>query len=224
MASKIVSYLRVSTKDQGASGLGLEAQRAAVAAYASATGATVVEEVREVESGRKTDRPQLAAALRLCRVHGATLCVAKFDRLSRNVVDLLTLRDSGVPVVAADRPNAGNLEVGMLALFAENEAAAISQRTREALAAAKARGVKLGRPENLTDDARAKGRAVAAERIATKTDQRTADLLPLIAEIRDAGITSARGIARELDARNVPTARGGKWTAVQVGALLSRAA
>src|ERR1035441_4358961 len=143
-AGKFISYLRVSTQQQGKSGLGLEAQRESVASHMNGGKWTLVEEVVEVESGKRSDRPQLARALSLCRVHHATLLVAKLDRLARNVAFISALMEAGVAFQAVDLPNANNLTVHIMAAMAEYEAKAISERTKAALAAAKARGTKLG--------------------------------------------------------------------------------
>lgn len=144
---KIVSYLRVSTKRQGLSGLGLEAQRASVAAYVATHGAKMIAEFVEVESGLNSDRPQLRAAIATAKAKRATLLCAKLDRVGRRASEVLTLLDSAkVPVAFADSPNASKLQLGILAVVAEEEARAISARTKAALAAAKARGVRLGNP------------------------------------------------------------------------------
>jgi DNA invertase Pin-like site-specific DNA recombinase len=143
---KAVAYYRVSTAKQGASGLGLEAQQEAVRSYCSTGKWTMVDEVTEIESGKKNDRPALATALALCRVHGATLIIAKLDRLARNVHFISGLMESGVEFTAVDFPQANRLTVHILAAVAEHEAVLISQRTKAALAAAKARGVRLGNP------------------------------------------------------------------------------
>ena len=215
-----ISYLRVSTKRQGDSGLGLDAQRAAVSAYLNGGQWTLAREFVEIESGGKNDRPVLAQALAACRRHRATLVIAKLDRLARNAAFLLSLRDAGVEFVAADQPNANRLTVGILALVAEQEREAISARTRAALAAAKARGVVLGTPENLSN--RDAGTARSAEVRSAAAAARAADLLPVIEEIRAGGTISMNGIARALNNRAIPTARGGRWQAVQVQNLLSR--
>lgn len=143
---RLVAYERVSTARQGRSGLGLAAQRAAIERHAAQTGATVLARFTEVESGRRNARPELAKAFDLARLTGATLVIAKLDRLSRNAAVLLTLRDAGVRFLACDMPQANDLTIGIMALVAEQEREAISTRTKEALAAAKARGVTLGNP------------------------------------------------------------------------------
>jgi len=216
---KFVSYLRVSTARQGSSGLGLEAQRAAVSSYFNGGDWTLVKEIVEVESGKRNDRPALASALQLCRKHRATLVIAKLDRLARNVAFISNLMESGVEFVAVDMPQANRFVVHILAAVAEQEAEAISKRTKAALAAAKARGTVLG------------GRRVSAERFAeiaaggrqVRTEKATAQreaLQPTIDRIRAAGAVTLRQIAAELNARNVPTARGGEWSAVQVSRVL----
>lgn len=231
-----VSYLRVSTKEQGRSGLGLEAQRAAVAAYLNGGCWKLVAEYVEIESGRKADRPQLAAALAHCRATGARLVVAKIDRLARNVHFLSGLMESGADFVAADMPSINRLTAHIYAAVAEDEARRISERTRDALAAAKARGTKLGGTRRrkttteagqagevvmaLTDDVRAA--AVCARR--DKAALRLADLRPIVEKVRaDLGPgASLRQLAAELTARSVKTPAGKDgWQAVQVGRILS---
>ena len=139
-----VAYYRVSTERQGRSGLGLEGQRAAVAAYAKQVGATMLAEYTEVESGKRADRPELAKALPHAKRSKATLLVAKLDRLARNVAFLSAVMDSGVDFIACDNPHANRLTIHILAAVAEDEARRISDRTKAALGAAKARGTKLG--------------------------------------------------------------------------------
>lgn len=143
-ASRFIAYYRVSTKRQGESGLGLEAQQAAVEQYLGSFSSNLIKSFTETESGRRDDRPQLQAALEACRIHQAKLVIAKLDRLARSASFLLNLRDAGVDFVCCDMPDANRLTVGILAMVAEDEAERISQRTTAALKAAKARGKKLG--------------------------------------------------------------------------------
>lgn len=221
VGGSFISYLRVSTDKQGRSGLGIEAQRAAVASYLAGFGEAPLAEFVEVESGKRGDRPELARALTECRVRKATLVIAKLDRLARDAHFLLGLERSGIAFTAADMPNANRLTVGIMAMVAEEERRMISQRTRDALAAAKARGVKLGgRPENFRNTEL--GRQKAAEAIRAKATARVADLLPTLDAIRAAGITSMTGIAKALNERGIPTARGGCWQAVQVQRIVAR--
>jgi DNA invertase Pin-like site-specific DNA recombinase len=217
---KFVSYLRVSTAKQGRSGLGLEAQRKAVEDFLNGGDWRVVKEFVEVESGKKADRPQLAKALRACRLFGAKLVIAKLDRLSRDAHFLLGLEKAGVDFVAADMPHANRLTVGIMAMVADEERRMISARTKAALAAAKRRGVKLGgdRGAQLTAKQRAAGRAVLIER----AEARAADLSDIVKELQASGATSLRAIAEGLNTRGIPTARGGKWSSVQVMRVLER--
>lgn len=217
-SGKFVSYLRVSTQKQGQSGLGLEAQRIAVAGYLNGSSWELVGEFVEIESGRRSDRPVLAQALAACRRHRAVLIVAKMDRLARNVAFVSNLMESGVEFVACDLPTANRLTIHILSAVAEAEAAAISQRTRVALAAAKERGIKLGTPGNLTN--RAAGTRRSAEARAARSMERAFDLLPVVHEIRSVGITSTKGLARELNDRRIPAPRGGQWSVTQVARLL----
>lgn len=208
--SRFVAYLRVSTDRQGRSGLGLEAQRAAVRQHAAAAGGDIVAEFVEVESGRRRDRPELAKALAACRARRAVLVIAKLDRLARNVAFVSGLMESGVEFVAADMATVNRLTVHILAAVAEEEARMISARTRAALAAAKARGVRLGNP-NLRAGTPDAARAAAAAKTA-RARTRAADLTPILAEIRGAGVTTLAGMARALAARGVPTPSGrGAW-------------
>ncbi len=220
---KFISYLRVSTARQGVSGLGLEAQREAVASYLNGGDWTLVREVIEVESGKRNDRPELAAALRLCKKHKATLVIAKLDRLARNVAFISNLMESGVEFVAVDMPQANRFVVHILAALAEHEAEAISKRTKAALQAAKARGTVLG------------GRRVSAERFAEiaaggrqvriqRACANRASLRPTIEQIQASGAKTLRQIAAALNAREIPTPRGGEWSAVQVQRVLRFAA
>jgi DNA invertase Pin-like site-specific DNA recombinase len=219
---KWISYLRVSTNRQGKSGLGLEAQRKAVEDFLNGGRWRLVKEFVEVESGKLADRPVLAEALKACRLYGAKLVIAKIDRLSRDAHFLLGLEKAGVDFVAADMPSANRLTVGIMAMVAEEERRMISKRTKEALAAAKKRGIKLGgfrKRAALTREARQAGSAA----VACAAAQRAADLAPTIAELREAGATSLRAIAAKLNERGIPTAKGaGEWSATQVQRVLSR--
>ena len=177
----------MSTARQGLSGLGLEAQRKAIEDFAASRGADVLAHFTEIESGRRADRPELAKALHHAKVTGATLVIAKLDRLSRNAAFLLALRDSGVRFVAVDMPEANDLTVGIMALVAEAEREAISRRTKEALAVAKARGVKLGNPNGAEALRRAgKGGVALRAVVAANAERHSEDLrsLPMISEVR----------------------------------------
>lgn len=221
---KIIAYLRVSTKRQAVSGLGLEAQREAIDRYARERGAEVVNTYTETESGKRTDRPQLERALRDAKAMRATLVIAKLDRLSRNARFLLELRDSGVRFVAADMPDANNLTVTILAAVAEQEREAISRRTREALAAAKRRGVRLGNPNGAAALHRArKGNRASLEAIQVRAHSHAEGLRHVVAELAAEGIVSLGGIAAALNARGYPTPRdSGKWHKSTVKNLLAR--
>ena len=222
-SAKIVAYLRVSTQKQGRSGLGLDAQRSAIEEYARSRGARVLETFTEVESGKANTRPELAKALHLARVTGATLVIAKLDRLSRNAAFLLTLRDSGARFVAADMPDANELTVGIMALVAQQEREAISKRTREALAAAKRRGVKLGNPRGAAALRRArKGNAASLEAIRSRADAHAENLAPVVRALGEEGITSLGAVASALNERGMLTPRGGRWHKTSVRNLLSR--
>ena len=220
---KIVSYLRVSTIKQGQSGLGLEAQRSAIEAYANRVGATALKTFTEVESGKNNQRPELAKALHLARVTGSTLLIAKLDRLSRNAAFLLTLRDSGVKFVAADMPDANDLTVGIMALVAQQEREAISRRTKEALAAAKKRGIRLGNPNGARALLRAnKGNSASIAVIRARADQHAVHLRPVIEALSSEGITSLEGVSAELNARGMLTPRGRRWYKTSVRNLIAR--
>ncbi len=217
-AHRFVAYYRVSTDRQGRSGLGLEAQQAAVRDYLNGGAWELVDEYVEIESGKRSDRPELTRAMEACRKHKAKLVIAKLDRLSRNLAFVATLMESGVEFVAADMPFANKLTIHILAAVAEHEREAISERTKAALAAAKARGKRLGTP----DPAGAVARMGAA--LKARTSQFAANVLPIIREVQKAGHTSCNAIAGQLNARKVATARGGRWTHVQIRQILDRAA
>ena len=219
---KYVLYYRVSTQRQGRSGLGIEAQEAAVVAFLSARDTHVIGEYREIESGRKSDRQELAAAMKMCRMTNSTLLIAKLDRLARDAHFLLGLEKSGIEFVAADMPFANRLTIGIMALVAEEEAKAISARTKAALAARKARGLPLGNQASLRPADRV-GAAQAASAWSRKAADHAAMVLPAIQEMKAAGM-SLRASARDLTKRGFTTVRGGQWTATQVSAVLQRAA
>jgi len=223
-----VSYLRVSTDKQGRSGLGLEAQRSAVEAYLNGGNWTLVTEYIETESGRRSDRPELEKALAACRLHRAKLVVAKVDRLTRSVGFLHRLLDAGVTVEFCDLPQlsgpTGRFMLNQMAAVAELEAGLISQRTKDALRAAKARGVRLGRPGNLTPEGRQRGSKTGCERQKANAKARAEDLRPVIEDLRAEGVTSVRGIAAALNSRGIVTARNGRWHPATVQSLLRRLA
>lgn len=217
---KYVAYYRVSTDEQERSGLGLEAQKRAVNEYLKQGKRELVAEFKEVESGGKNDRPELKNALASCRLRKATLLVAKLDRLARNVAFISNLMDSGVEFVACDYPKANRLTLHILASVAENEREMISKRTKEALASAKERGVKLGSPKNLTQEARVKGVKRSQVVRSQKASQAAKDLAPMIMDLKKKGITSLKGIARALNEQGYQTSRQKPWHDVQVKRVL----
>jgi DNA invertase Pin-like site-specific DNA recombinase len=218
---KYVAYLRVSTDKQGRSGLGLEAQREAVQQFVSSrNGVIIAPEFIEVESGKVNARPQLQQAMTRCRMTGATLLVAKLDRLSRNAAFLLTLRDSGVQFVAADMPDANTLTITVMAGLAQHEREVISQRTKVALQAAKARGVKLGgHKANAPDIRQFKAASVKAQQAIA--DERVELVADELRKLQQAGL-SLHGIARQLNEQGIVAPRGGSWSATTVMRALRR--
>jgi DNA invertase Pin-like site-specific DNA recombinase len=221
---KFVAYYRVSTRKQGKSGLGLEAQQEAVRSHLNGGRWKMVAEFTEVESGKRNDRPALAEALALCRIHGATLIIAKLDRLARNVAFISNLMDSSVEFVAVDMPTASRFTVHIMAAVAEQEAEMIAARTKAAMATAKARGTLLGRRDSAIAAYASKGALASAELRGAKASKRADDLLPMILHIQASGAASLREIAAVLNDKGVPTARGGEWSAVQVSRVLAYAA
>ncbi len=220
---KFVAYERVSTARQGRSGLGLEAQRKAIDDFAASRAADVIDRFTEVESGAKDARPELTKALHLAKLTGATLVIAKLDRLSRNAIFLLTLRDSGVRFLAVDLPEANDLTVGIMALVAQQEREAISRRTKEALAAAKARGVKLGNPNGAAALlAAGKGGAALRATVMANADAHAIDLTGVIMDIRAQGHQTLRAMAAELNRQGILTRRGGLWHVSSVRNLIGR--
>ena len=224
---KFVSYLRVSTGRQGRSGLGLEAQRKSVTDYLNGGQWQLVAEVVEVESGKHNGRPELQRAFDLCRDYGAKLIVAKIDRLTRDAAFLLSLRDAGVDFIAADMPDANRLTVGIMALVAEQEREAISKRTKDALAAAKARGVQLGAYR----DGQFVGRSGTPEDARRATEKRVQasyafarDKARLLREADPDGSASLAVIAEWFNDRGVKTPSGrGKWTPTGIRRLKMKA-
>jgi DNA invertase Pin-like site-specific DNA recombinase len=212
---RFIAYYRVSTEKQGQSGLGLDAQRQSVTDYMTGKGELAAEFV-EIESTRQK-RPELIKALEECRRQKATLLIARLDRLARNVAFISNLMESKVDFVAADMPDANRLTIHIIAAVAEYERDMISKRTKEALAAAKRRGVKLGNPN--PQPAQIKARAT----IIAKKEEFHAQVRPLIRELRDKGGT-LYGIAKELNHRKVPTERGGWWHPWTVSIILNEAA
>ena len=219
---KIVAYIRVSTQMQGASGLGIAGQRNAIETYAAQIGAAIVREFIEVESGKRTDRPELARAVAHAEKTGAALIAAKVDRFGRRVRDLLRLRDARCPVIPVDMPNADAFMFTILSAVAEREGVAVSERTKVALAAAKARGQTL-------DGARPNGHRVneqdRARSIETRVQQandRARSIADDVAELRAKGRTSLCQIADGLNRRGIETPRGAAWKATSVQRLLAR--
>lgn len=219
---KFVGYIRVSTERQGRSGLGLEGQRKAISDYLNGGNWELIAEYVEVESGKKDERRELQEALNHCRMTGATLVIAKLDRLSRDSVFIGTIMKSGIEFIAVDMPAANKFTVHILAAVAEHEAAMISQRTVSALEAAKARGVKLGNPRNLNEAAAARGRELGMQARQAKAADHTAKVYPEAKKLANQGL-SLRNIAKELNQRNILTARGKtNWSAVTVSDILKR--
>ena len=214
---RFVAYYRVSTEKQGRSGLGLEAQRGAVEAYLNGGSWKLLAEFTEIESGKRAERPKLAEAVRLAKRHKATLVIAKLDRLSRNVAFVANLMEAGVDFVAVDMPHANKLSIHILSAVAEHEREMISQRTKAALAAAKARVVKLGNRTNL-GVAQARSRAART----LQANQFASNALPVILQIRAAGVETLTEIAGALNARGLRTVRGGEWQANQVKRVIER--
>lgn len=213
MNGKFVAYYRVSTAQQGRSGLGLEAQKAAVETFLNGGKWEVVGSFTEVESGKRKNRPQLNAALAMCRKQKATLVIAKLDRLARNLHFISGLMEARIDFVAVDMPTANRLTVQILAAVAEEEARAISARTKAALASAKARGVVLGR----------NGAIVGAQnrQRSLETAQR---LRGAIEALRAEGVTAVREVAAALNSQGIPTPQGKQWHSTSVHRLLRRLA
>jgi len=215
-----VAYIRVSTAQQGRSGLGMEAQKAAIAKFAEAEGIELIAEFQEVETGKGADalnnRPQLAAALAEAKCNDCPIIVAKLDRLSRDVAFIASLMSKRTPFIVAELgADVSPFMLHIYAAVAEQERAMISQRTKDALTAAKARGIKLGNP-NI-----AKAQKTAANVRTANADAFAVNVLPIIRNIRESG-ASMRKTAEALNLRGIPTARGGTWAATQVSDILKR--
>jgi len=240
-AGKFIAYYRVSTPKQGRSGLGLEAQRRAVANYLNGGDWKIIAEFTEVETGKRSDRPQLDAALKAARLHQVPLVVSKVDRLTRSVAFLSKLLEANVDVRFADLPQiegpTGRFLLQQMASVAELEAGMISARTKAALAAAKERGKKFGgiRHQVISVDERgkktygeqvlnvsSKTRKLAVKALQERTEARLADLAPIIKKLQATGATSLRAIATGLNEQGIPTARGLEWSSVQVMRILER--
>ena len=218
---KFIAYYRVSTVKQGQSGLGLEAQQSAVAEYLKSNTGELVTEYTEIQSGSKDNRPELQAALRQCRLTGATLLIAKLDRLSRNRSFLMSVQDSSVKFVAVDMPEANHFTVGLMACLADYERELISERTKAALKAAKARGVKLGNPK--LAEVRHSDTTAAREARTSQAKQRNGEILEIINEMRDsAGMAlSLRDLTGMLNAAGYKTSRGKEWHPTSVSRVLA---
>lgn len=216
-----VAYYRVSTEKQGKSGLGLEAQRDAVIRHVQSVGAKLIAPpYTEIESGKRSDRPELTKALAACRARGATLIVAKLDRLSRNVAFLSALMESKVEFVCADNPHATRFTVHILAAVAEHEREMISTRTRAALARAKARGTVLGGKRKRAADIR-KYQGAGTKAAAQATLARLSDIADELLTLKARDL-SLQATARQLNADHIQSPRGGKWTATAVKRALTR--
>lgn len=210
-----IAYYRVSTDKQGRSGLGIEAQLAAVQQHTQRSGGELLAEFKEIETGKHSDRPQLQAALKLCRQKKAVLVIAKLDRLSRNLAFIANLMESKVEFVACDNPHANKTMSQMMAVFAEHERDAISQRTKDALQAAKARGVKLGRPN---------ADIAEVQRHWSERARRVRDRArPTAQQMKQQGL-NLNQIAQGLNDRGIKTCRNGVWYASTVSRLLKEAA
>ena len=223
VSGRFISYHRVSTEKQGRSGLGLEAQKKAVADYLNGGEWELLHEFIEIESGRRKDRPQLKAALDMCRREKATLVIAKLDRLARNVAFVATLLEGRIKFVCCDMPEADSTMLHIYSAMAEREAIKTSERTIAALAAAKARGKKLGWsiPSRVEEQRNASQLGAAAN--SSHAQKFASNVLPIVESIRAAGICSLAAIAGTLNARGVATARGGRWHPSTVQRLIKHA-
>jgi DNA invertase Pin-like site-specific DNA recombinase len=221
---KYVAYYRVSTSKQGQSGLGMEAQQAAVARHIVGCGGERVGSFQEVESGRKSDRIELAKAIEAARQNRATLIVAKLDRLSRDPEFLFKLQNSGLDFVCCDMPQADKFTIGIMIVMAQKERDDTSRRTKAALAVRKAELARAGKRLGAPDKSLVKSRTKAAEVIQAGKLRHAAYVMKVIAELREAHVTTLSEMAKCLNRRGIPTARNGKWTATAVRRVIAATA
>ena len=220
---RVAAYYRVSTEAQGRSGLGLEAQRHSVRSLCDSRGWDIVAEFTEVESGKRSDRPQLMAALDHARLTGSKLVVAKLDRLSRDAAFTLQLRNSAVDFTCADNPDVNRLTIGLLAVINEDERERISERTKAALAAAKARGQRFGNPNGASAIRRAeKGNVASVQAIKAGADFFAEGLRGTVTELKSRGAVTLASLASGLNLAHIKTPRGGRWHPSSVRNLLHR--
>lgn len=215
-----IAYYRVSTAKQGESGLGLEAQRRCVGDMVSSRAGVILADFQDIESGKKNDRPELLKAIKQTKDKGATLIIAKLDRLARNAAFILELRDSGIDFVACDIPEANSLTIGIMAILAQQERELISARTKAALESKKQRGDTLGKPENFSDSGRAKGASSMKAKAAANVNNRRA--VGYATALKAQGL-SLQAIADRLNAEGYETARGKQFEAITVKRLIDKA-
>lgn len=215
---KYIAYYRVSTQKQGASGLGIEAQKSSVSRFLN-NDSILLHELTDIESGKRNDRPNLLLAIEMCKKENAILLIAKLDRLSRNVGFIYTLKESQVKFKCCDMPNANSVTIGIMAVLAQEERERTSQRTKDALAELRGKGVRLGSPENLNADARLKGLKARQENALRNEDNRKA--AALISALRNDG-KSFYAITKQLNDFGFKTRRGKSFTQVQVKTLYER--
>ncbi len=221
---RFVSYLQVPKVKQSHSGLGLEPQRKAVAEYLNGGQWQLVAEIVELESDKESNWPELVEALRLCCLHNATLVIAQLMGLRRDAHFLLCLEKADVDFVATDMPSANRFTVRTMVMVANEEPRMISKRTREGLAAAKAKGKKLGGNRGNLSGSGTKGHAASLTTRQAQARSRAFNLAPVIEELKASGAVSLRQIAAGLNARGIKAPRGGAWSAFQVKRVLERMA
>ena len=217
---KYIAYYRVSRKEQGISGLGLSAQRTSVTNFVKNQEGTIIQEFTEIETGtNKRERIEIHRAIELAKIEGAILVIAKLDRLSRNVNFVSSLMDAGIEFVAVDMPSANHFTIHIFSALAEQEAKLISSRTRLALAELKKKGIALGNPKNLNDEARAKGTQKVKENAINNDRNRQAQ--SIIVNCKEKGM-SYRQIAEYLNELNFKTRYGNQFMAPTVHQLYNR--